>query len=85
MQETFARLALTRASLVAALGLELRILGEQPQALEGRADAVAHLDPPSADVYGLHRPAITFADSPHRRYFYRLPLTLFHDHCLFQI
>jgi hypothetical protein len=32
--ESFARLALTRVPLVAALGLELDILGEKPQALE---------------------------------------------------
>jgi hypothetical protein len=31
----FARLALTRVPLVAPLGLELGILGEKPQALEG--------------------------------------------------
>jgi hypothetical protein len=33
--ESFARLALTRVPLVAALGLELGILGEKPHALEG--------------------------------------------------
>jgi hypothetical protein len=33
--ESFARLALTRAPLVATLGLELGIIGEKPQALEG--------------------------------------------------
>jgi hypothetical protein len=33
--ESFARLALTRVRLVAALGLELGILGEKPRALEG--------------------------------------------------
>jgi hypothetical protein len=33
--ESFARLALTRIPLVAPLGLELDILGEKPQALEG--------------------------------------------------
>jgi hypothetical protein len=38
--ESFARLALTRVPLVAALGLELGILGEKPQALE-RAGAIS--------------------------------------------
>jgi hypothetical protein len=33
--ESFARLALTRVPLVPPLGLELGILGEKPQALEG--------------------------------------------------
>jgi hypothetical protein len=33
--ESFARLALTRVRLVATLGLELGILGEKPQALDG--------------------------------------------------
>jgi hypothetical protein len=33
--ESFARLTLTRTPLVATLGLELRILGGKPQALEG--------------------------------------------------
>jgi hypothetical protein len=33
--ESFARLFLTRVPLVAMLGLELGILGEKPQALEG--------------------------------------------------
>jgi hypothetical protein len=41
--ESFARLALTRVPLVAALGLELGILGEKPQALEG-AGAVFALE-----------------------------------------
>jgi hypothetical protein len=40
--ESFPRLALTRVPLVAPLGLELGILGEKPQALEGQ------VDPPSA-------------------------------------
>jgi hypothetical protein len=34
-RDSFARLALTRVPLVAPLGLELGILGEKPQALEG--------------------------------------------------
>jgi hypothetical protein len=33
--ESFARLVLTRVPLVATLGLELSILGDKPQALEG--------------------------------------------------
>jgi hypothetical protein len=33
--ESFARLALTRVPLVVPLGLELGILGQKPQALEG--------------------------------------------------
>jgi hypothetical protein len=41
--ESFARLALTRVPLVAALGLELGILDEKPQALEG-AGAVFALE-----------------------------------------
>jgi hypothetical protein len=40
--ESFARFALTRVPLVAPLGLELGILGEKPQPLEGQ------VDPPSA-------------------------------------
>jgi hypothetical protein len=37
--ESFARLALIPVPLVAALGLELGIRGEKPQALEGRRDS----------------------------------------------
>jgi hypothetical protein len=41
--ESFARLVLTRVPLVATLGLELDILSEKPQALEG-AGAVFALE-----------------------------------------
>jgi hypothetical protein len=44
--DSFAPLALTRVPLFAQLGLELSILGEKPQALEG-GDSNASLDPPS--------------------------------------